>query len=174
MRTPPEGSLCRVELWRDETRQRLLRQDCYSLGFGCRETGKYRALRRMDWKKFFYVVRQDTSLIWTLSVPLVCWVEESFPLPQNHEGNYKVHSGSVDQLCWHPSKKDVFSTASADKTVRLWDARCKLLFISILHLILLQWNLSIRIPLKWGHPCNKETYILLQKNSVACNLTTLE
>ncbi|CAI8033044.1 THO complex subunit 3, partial [Geodia barretti] len=41
----------------------------------------------------------------------------------NHEGNYKVHSGSVDQLCWHPSKKDVFSTASADKTVRLWDAR---------------------------------------------------
>lgn len=39
------------------------------------------------------------------------------------EGNYKVHSGSVDQLCWHPTKPDVLVTASLDKTIRLWDAR---------------------------------------------------
>ena len=42
---------------------------------------------------------------------------------QSKEGNYKVHSGSVDQLCWHPSKADVLVTASLDKTIRLWDAR---------------------------------------------------
>lgn len=38
-------------------------------------------------------------------------------------GNYKSHSGSVDQLCWHPSKPEVLVTASGDKTVRVWDAR---------------------------------------------------
>ncbi len=34
-----------------------------------------------------------------------------------------MHSGSVDQLSWHPSKSDVLVTASGDKTIRLWDAR---------------------------------------------------
>ena len=29
----------------------------------------------------------------------------------------------MDQLCWHPTKRDVFATASADKTMRIWDAR---------------------------------------------------
>jgi len=29
----------------------------------------------------------------------------------------------VDQLCWHPSNPDLLSTASGDKTVRMWDAR---------------------------------------------------
>ena len=43
--------------------------------------------------------------------------------PQGREGNYKVHSGSVDQLCWHPSKPEILVTASGDKTTRIWDAR---------------------------------------------------
>lgn len=34
------------------------------------------------------------------------------------------HTGSVDQLCWHPSNPDLLCTASGDKTVRIWDARC--------------------------------------------------
>ena len=42
---------------------------------------------------------------------------------QGREGNYKVHSGSVDQLCWHPSKPDMLVTASGDKTIRIWDVR---------------------------------------------------
>lgn len=42
---------------------------------------------------------------------------------QGREGNYKVHSGSVDQLCWHPTKADILVTASGDKTIRIWDAR---------------------------------------------------
>lgn len=36
---------------------------------------------------------------------------------------FKGHGDSVDQLCWHPSNPDLLSTASLDKTVRLWDAR---------------------------------------------------
>ena len=44
---------------------------------------------------------------------------------QGREGNYKVHSGSVDQLCWHPSKPEVLVTASGDKTIRIWDVRGK-------------------------------------------------
>jgi len=36
---------------------------------------------------------------------------------------YKGHSGSVDQLCWHPSHPDYLASASGDKTVRLWDSR---------------------------------------------------
>lgn len=29
----------------------------------------------------------------------------------------------MDQLCWHASNPDLLSTASGDKTVRIWDAR---------------------------------------------------
>ena len=36
----------------------------------------------------------------------------------------KGHSASVDQLCWHPSQASALATASADKSVRVWDARC--------------------------------------------------
>ncbi|CAA0841140.1 THO complex subunit 3 [Striga hermonthica] len=35
----------------------------------------------------------------------------------------KGHTDSVDQLCWDPKHADLISTASGDKTVRLWDAR---------------------------------------------------
>lgn len=31
--------------------------------------------------------------------------------------------GSVDQLCWHATLPDLLSTASGDKTVRIWDVR---------------------------------------------------
>ncbi|KAG8176684.1 hypothetical protein JTE90_002676 [Oedothorax gibbosus] len=39
------------------------------------------------------------------------------------EHTFKGHSESVDQLCWHPSNPDLLSTASLDKTVRIWDAK---------------------------------------------------
>ncbi|KAL1524903.1 hypothetical protein AB1Y20_019781 [Prymnesium parvum] len=35
----------------------------------------------------------------------------------------KGHQESVDQLRWEPVQPDVLSTASADKTVRIWDTR---------------------------------------------------
>lgn len=39
------------------------------------------------------------------------------------ETTYRGHSGSVDQLCWHHTRADLLSTASGDKTVRIWDTR---------------------------------------------------
>lgn len=41
----------------------------------------------------------------------------------NKEYTYKGHNGSVDQLCWHKSNPDLLSTASGDKTVKVWDVR---------------------------------------------------
>ena len=35
----------------------------------------------------------------------------------------KGHQDSVDQLRWDPKQPEVLGTASADKTVRIWDAR---------------------------------------------------
>lgn len=42
---------------------------------------------------------------------------------QVKENNYRGHSDSVDQLCWHPTNPDLFVTASGDKTIRIWDVR---------------------------------------------------
>lgn len=39
------------------------------------------------------------------------------------DSTYKGHTGSVDQLCWHATQPDLLSTASGDKTVRIWDVR---------------------------------------------------
>ena len=52
-------------------------------------------------------------------------LDASSCLLQGREGNYKGHSGSVDQLCWHPTKPEVLVTASGDKTIRIWDVRGK-------------------------------------------------
>lgn len=38
-------------------------------------------------------------------------------------GTLRGHSDTVDHLCWHPSNDNVLATASADKTVRIWDTR---------------------------------------------------
>lgn len=35
----------------------------------------------------------------------------------------KGHTGSVDQLCWHPTHPYQLCTASLDRTVRVWDVR---------------------------------------------------
>ena len=39
------------------------------------------------------------------------------------ENSYKGHGDAVDQLVWHPTNPMLFSTASGDKTVRIWDVR---------------------------------------------------
>lgn len=41
----------------------------------------------------------------------------------NKEFTFRGHGGSVDQLCWHSSNTDLLSTASGDKSVRIWDTR---------------------------------------------------
>lgn len=41
----------------------------------------------------------------------------------NKENTFKGHQGSVDQLCWHATNPDLLSTASGDKTCRIWDVR---------------------------------------------------
>lgn len=41
----------------------------------------------------------------------------------NKEITFKGHGGSVDQLCWHQTNCDLLSTASGDKSVRIWDTR---------------------------------------------------
>lgn len=35
----------------------------------------------------------------------------------------KGHTGSVHQLCWDPIHPETLATASADKTVKIWDIR---------------------------------------------------
>ncbi|KZS14090.1 THO complex subunit 3 [Daphnia magna] len=41
------------------------------------------------------------------------------------EQTFSGHNDSVDQLCWHETNPDLLSTASGDKTMRVWDARIK-------------------------------------------------
>lgn len=42
---------------------------------------------------------------------------------QAKDTTFRGHTGSVDQLCWHATQPDLLSTASGDKTVRIWDIR---------------------------------------------------
>lgn len=44
---------------------------------------------------------------------------------QVKEQTFVGHNDSVDQLCWHETNPDLLSTASGDKTMRVWDARVK-------------------------------------------------
>ena len=46
-----------------------------------------------------------------------------FSFKKSKENTYRGHTGSVDQLCWHAFNADLLSTASGDKTVRIWDIR---------------------------------------------------
>lgn len=43
--------------------------------------------------------------------------------PQSKELTFRGHTGSVDQLCWHATQPDLLSTASGDRSVRIWDIR---------------------------------------------------
>ena len=47
----------------------------------------------------------------------------------------------MDQLCWHPAKRDVFASASEDKTVIIWDARGK--YDWIIHLVSLGVEITV-------------------------------
>lgn len=47
------------------------------------------------------------------------------------ETSLKGHHHQVDQIIWHPSNPDLLASASADKTVKIWDARSKKQLASI-------------------------------------------
>lgn len=47
----------------------------------------------------------------------------SRPSTQSKDGEMTGHTNTVDQVCWNPTDRHVLATASADKTVRIWDAR---------------------------------------------------
>lgn len=51
------------------------------------------------------------------------FVERIFVCHQAKDTTLRGHTGSVDQLCWHATLPDLLSTASGDKTVRIWDVR---------------------------------------------------
>ena len=36
---------------------------------------------------------------------------------------YTGHCDSIEDIQWSPTEKDVFVTASADKTIKVWDVR---------------------------------------------------
>lgn len=38
-------------------------------------------------------------------------------------GELKGHTGTIEQLCWNPVDENQLATASADRTVRVWDVR---------------------------------------------------
>ncbi len=49
---------------------------------------------------------------------------------QGKELELKDHTDSVDGVSWSPTHPDLLATASADKTVRVWDLRGTSIYIS--------------------------------------------
>ncbi|CDW96962.1 hypothetical protein, partial [Sporisorium scitamineum] len=52
------------------------------------------------------------------------WVPER-SIDHRASTELRGHTESVDQLVWHPLQPEVLASASADKTVRVWDVRSK-------------------------------------------------
>lgn len=78
----------------------------------------------------FYVISISVQLIYAQLLEQYIQVRCSLPSIityicsfQSKDFNFRGHAGSVDQLCWHASQPELLSTASGDKTVRIWDAR---------------------------------------------------
>ena len=38
-------------------------------------------------------------------------------------GDFKGHSDQVEALAWHPNNDGIFVSASADKSIRIWDSK---------------------------------------------------
>lgn len=80
-----------------------------------------------DWLRV-HLINQFVYIRW---IEIVWYVLRTFKfilsqliyIFQNKEYTFKGHSGSVDQLCWHQTHPDLLSTASGDKSVRIWDTR---------------------------------------------------
>ncbi|EME47876.1 hypothetical protein DOTSEDRAFT_69714 [Dothistroma septosporum NZE10] len=60
---------------------------------------------------------------------------------------YSGHTGSVEELQWSPSERNVFASASSDGTVKIWDARSK----SRKHAISVKVSDSDANVLSWSH-----------------------
>ena len=82
-------------------------------------------------KEFFGHKKKVHSLDWSCtgeklasgSVDQSVRVWSVDPTGKATDTELKGHSDSVDQLRWDPKQPEVLGTASADKTVRIWDAR---------------------------------------------------
>ncbi|EME85654.1 uncharacterized protein MYCFIDRAFT_186192 [Pseudocercospora fijiensis CIRAD86] len=60
---------------------------------------------------------------------------------------YLGHTGSIEELQWSPSERNVFASASSDGTVKIWDARSK----SRKHAISVKVSESDANVLSWSH-----------------------
>ncbi|EMC97746.1 hypothetical protein BAUCODRAFT_31747 [Baudoinia panamericana UAMH 10762] len=60
---------------------------------------------------------------------------------------YTSHAGSVEELQWSPTERNVFASASSDGTVKVWDARSK----SRKHAISVKVSDSDANVLSWSH-----------------------
>jgi len=60
---------------------------------------------------------------------------------------YKSHTRSIEELQWSPNERNVFASASADGTVKIWDARSK----SRSHAVSVQASQTDVNVLSWSH-----------------------